>query len=84
MKILHVYGDDDYGALEFENYFKGQSIKSIIEMFIDNEEEHDGDFYMDLFEFGEVDEKFVSWIKDEFCDYDHLKHSNFYLETQTV
>jgi len=53
-------------------------------MFIDNEEEHDGDFYMDLFEFGEVDEKFVSWIKDEFCDYDHLKHSNFYLETQTV
>lgn len=84
MKILHVYGDDDYGALEFENYFKGQTVKSIIERFIYTEEEHDGDFYMDLLEFNEVDEKFAQWIKNQICDYDQLKHENFYLENETV
>lgn len=81
MKVIYVYYENgDYGALEFERYFQGKSVDEIIERFFDNDEEYDGDFDMELYEFGEVDEKFIEFIRDEIHDYDDSKHRNFYLE----
>lgn len=81
MKAIYVYYENgDYGALEFERYFKGKSVNEIIERFFDNDEEYDGDFDMELYEFGEVDEKFIDFIRHKIHDYDDSKHQNFYLE----
>lgn len=83
MKMLYVSGDD-FAALEFQNYFKGQTIASIIERFIDNDEEYDGDFVMELYEFGDVDGEFIHFVRNQIQDYDQSKDCNFYFEDQTV
>lgn len=80
MKLIYVSGDDS-AALEFENYFKGKNVKEIIERF---GEEHDGDFELELFEFDEIDPKFIKFIRNEIQDYDDSKHSNFYCEGEII
>lgn len=83
MKMIYVYGDD-YAALEFEKYFNGKTVKEIIERFFDNEEEHDGDFEMDLYEFEEIDPNFIKFVNRNIQDYDQSKHENFYFETEMI
>ena len=83
MKLIYVSGDD-YAALEFENYFKGKNVEEIIGRFIINDEEHDGDFEIKLFEFDEIDPKFIKFIRNEIQDYDDSKHSNFYCEGEII
>lgn len=84
MKMIYVYGDDDYAALDFERYFNGKSVKEIIERFFDNEEEYDGDFEMKLYEFGEIDPEFIKFVCSSIQDYDQSKHENFYFENQII
>lgn len=87
MKVLHIYGDDDFAVIEFENTFKGRTIQSIISQYFDNDEElpkTENEFYIDLLEFGEIDDGFARWIKNQICDYDQLKNESFYLETDII
>jgi hypothetical protein len=80
MKIIYVHGDDDYGALNFEQSFgleraKDEVAKGNNKFASDNE----GEWYAEVKEFGEVDAAFIDFIKSEIQDYDAAKHKNFYV-----
>lgn len=81
--MIYVSGDA-YSALEFERYFSGQSVKSIIERFLDGNEEHDGDFEMEFYEFEYIDPEFIDFVRNQIQDYDDSKHSNFYFEDRIL
>ena len=81
MKILYVYGDDDYHALSYEG--SGLTQAEVVRACEENGGSHEfeGDdyqFYADVITFGEVDPKFINWVK-QFQDYDDSKHRNFYV-----
>lgn len=84
MKMIYVSGDDDFAALDFENYFNGKTVKEIINRFIDGKEKHDGDFRMRLYEFGEIDPEFINFVRKNIMDHDDAKHTNFYFEDETI
>jgi hypothetical protein len=81
MKILKVFGDDDYAALHFDAEF---DIKTIIQQMEDHEvseyilETKDGEIiYTQLLEFDTPEELF-EYYKSEMQDYDDSKHTNYY------
>lgn len=82
MKMIYVTGDD-YAAIEFEKKFKGRQVLDIIREFFIEDNEFEGEFEMELYEFGEIDPKFIHFIND-LLDYDQLKHENFYFENEIV
>lgn len=75
MKILHVKGDD-FIALEAEDYGIDKLAKAVLKgkppkKFSDCEIiDIPGD---------PPSNEFIDWIKNEICDYDQLKHFNFYI-----
>ena len=76
MKILLIEGDDDYAAVSFEDEIGLEKAKELIA----KGETIKGDsFYGKVLEFGEVDKKFVDFVRDEIQDYDDSKHANFYV-----
>lgn len=82
MKVLYVTGSD-YSSLMFEND-KYLSIEKAVKRCEENNgsfsiynDEYSADFK--LYEFGEVDPKFIDFIEDKFIDYDHSKNSNYYI-----
>lgn len=77
MRILYVYGDDDYAATTFEGDYKFNDIVKKAEE-NDNEIEFEEGMYAKILEFGEVDEKFIEFMK-KIQDYDDSKHHNFYI-----
>jgi hypothetical protein len=81
MKILFVHGDDDYAALQWEQLNQEKTDKIILK-FTTNPtgriEFADG-CYVELKEFGNIDEKFIEFLFDEMLDYDSCKHVNFYI-----
>lgn len=89
MKVLFVKGDD-YSALEFEesNYTVeeiAQLIESKDEEKLENIREEFGYIEFQLFEFGEVDSKFIDFVRNKIQDYDISKAENFYeVEEQAV
>jgi len=88
MRVLKVYSDGDYGAIAFEGAWSGTLVKDILDD-IDNykqdvEEDYEAEYLLEAYDFGEIDIKFVRFIKDEIIDYDDSKHTTFYLETETV
>lgn len=90
MKALYVGSYGDYGALNFENLFKGQKVSWAIDnlgvcyrllaqaMELDEEE-----FQLEVLELN-IDEPTFETIKRRLCDHDGLKHHNIYLETETI
>lgn len=76
MKILLIWGDDDYAALNFEEEMGIEKAKEKLSCGEDIEGEN---FYGKVYEFGDVDEKFIDFIKSEIMDYDMSKHKNFYI-----
>ena len=80
MKILLIEGDSDYAACTFEEEMGIEKAKELIkegkEINIETEESH---FTGTVYEFGEVDEKFVNFVTSHIQDYDQSKHTNFYL-----
>jgi hypothetical protein len=40
---------------------------------------HAENFSVKVYEFLDVDPKFIDFVKREIVDYDHSKHSNFYI-----
>jgi hypothetical protein len=83
MKILHVFGND-YASIEFEKKFKGKLVSDIIQEYFIDDNDFEGDFEMTLLEFSSIDLKFIEFLRNNFLDYDMLKHENFYLENQIV
>lgn len=83
--ILYVYGDGDYGAMTFGQNFNAQEVfddmvaeglteKTLIFFDGDYEEE----LYCEIHRFGEVDLNFVSFLGNEFIDYDLTKAKDFH------
>ena len=82
MIILHVTGDDDFGAMTFESlndpqqFYKQMIEEGVTEKSIEHEE--CGCIYISIKEFGDVDPEFVEYIKDH-QDYDESKNTNFFV-----
>jgi len=91
MKILLVTSDYDYGALSFEE-FATEEIKRKVwkEAFSQPNHKYSADaseiaeteegLELDFtaYQFGEVDTKFIQFVRDEIQDYDDSKFTNFY------
>ncbi len=82
MKILYVTTDGDYGATNFET--TGLSYEQTYEKALANGgllmEEYEGENYIfRAYEFGDVDPKFIDFVRNEIQDYDDSKHKNFYV-----
>jgi hypothetical protein len=79
-RLLMVSGGD-FSALEFSREHSGKKVSDII----DNLSEYEGDeFDLEVYEFGEVDPKFVSFVKQSVMDYDQKKDTNFFFEWETL
>lgn len=80
--LLHVSGGD-YSAQDFEKYFNAQEVyedmvkHNLTLMVFDS-----SDYYIEVrireFKDG-IDGDFISYLYDEFIDYDFAKHTNFYV-----
>ncbi|MBT9167788.1 MAG: hypothetical protein DDT19_01131 [Syntrophomonadaceae bacterium] len=93
MKILKIIADGDYDALTFEEKFSGQKISDLIAQvengkmlaYKDDESDEEAtELNTRVYDVGEIDERFLQFVRNEVQDYDDVKHSNFYLETQTL
>jgi hypothetical protein len=89
MKVLKVDGDDDFGALSFENKHGGLSVDLVIanpDNYLPTEEDDEYEQWnLEVLEFeGTVDDKFITFLKKNIIDYDHSKHTTFYIEGDTV
>lgn len=84
MKLIYVHGDDDYGALYWEQLLdnKKQSyikkLKSQENKIITIEDEG-GETHIELLEFDAVDPKFISFIRSNIQDYDISKARDFFV-----
>jgi hypothetical protein len=85
MKIIFVYGEEDYDAMLFENNFKAdlktwkQIKENSVVIFFDSKEKEKIIINCKALEFGEVDEKFIDFVQGELIDYDEAKTTNFYI-----
>lgn len=93
MKVLYVYGDDDFSALTFCDELHYDNDADLLriwneakasggETVLTNYDEDDGyEIYCRACEFGDVDEKFIGWIKQdvELLDYDDSKARDFFV-----
>lgn len=91
MKILKIIADGDYDACIFEEKFAGQKIADLIEkveakekLTYKDDEGEEQELFARIYEVGEIDERFLAFVRDEVQDYDDAKNSNFYLENQTL
>lgn len=83
-KVLLVTGDGDYGALQFSEEHSAKPVKDIIEN-LDNYSSADEEWNLEVLEFeGNIDPKFVGFIRSRIQDYDDSKHTAFYLETEIL
>ncbi len=85
MKVIYIYGDDDYGFLTFEGseYNKPENLREIWDEayeddnMITTREIDDAVIYFDCYEFDDVDLDFIEFIRNKIQDYDDNKHKNF-------
>lgn len=89
MKVLKVNSDGDYGAVHFENQHGGKSVDEIIanpDKFLPTEEDDEYEQWnLEVLEFeGNVDAKFLDFIKTDMRSWDDRKHENFWVEGETV
>jgi hypothetical protein len=85
MKILHVWGDGDYGAMYVEDeygvqraYNEAKDIDGCLAIYSPDDDRYP-EAYVEVLEFGEVDPKFVSFIEENFMDYDRSKGENYFV-----
>lgn len=78
--FLYVHGSD-YSALDFEQNFNAQEVyKNLLEEGKRKTIFDTDDYYIEVAikEFEGVDNKFIEFVSNELCDYDHLKDKNIY------
>lgn len=89
MRAILVSSGDDYAALQFEDTFSGTSVKEILdnprnyECNIDSEDE-EGYWEIQIIEIGEVDPLFLNFVRNKIQDYEDSKHTNFWIENETI
>ena len=80
MKILYVYGDNDYNALDFERRYGIGSFDNIsTELYNKIINDKNDDSVYDTFEFNDIDKDFIDFVKYELMSYDQMKAENFYI-----
>lgn len=88
MKVLLVNSGDDYAANSFENAHAGTKVLDIIanpDLFLPGEEQDEYEYWeFEVKEIGEVSPEFIEFIRNDIQDHDGKKHTNFYLENETV
>jgi len=75
--FLYVSGGD-YAALAFEENFNAQKVyEKMVRRGLSEITVSDG---IDIIikEFGEIDDKFIEFMKDHLCDYDQLKDADIF------
>lgn len=82
MKILKVYGDNDYAALTYEQRnFKREYV--VEQLGVDGFWEFEEGCYAEIFEFdvelNEETRNLFNFVLEEIGDYDFCKHTNLYL-----
>jgi len=81
MKIIKVFGDDDYAAIQFdkefitENVFKQMEDSNLTELTLVAKDGNE--IYVELLEFNTPEELF-EYYKQDMQDYDDSKHTNYY------
>lgn len=84
MKLIYVHGDDDYGALYWEQLSDEEKDKYTTQLLFQEEkiitiEDEGGETIIELLEFDKVDPKFIVFIKENIQDYDELKGNDFFV-----
>lgn len=83
-KVLLVSGEGDFSVISFENAHGGTKIKDIIDN-IEQYASEDEEWSLEVREFdGEIDQKFVKFIKSEIQDYDQSKNTTFFIESEVL
>jgi hypothetical protein len=83
-RVLLIDGPDDFSVINFESAHGGTPVKDILDN-LEKYESEDEEWYLEAFEFdGDIDPKFVKFIKSKIQDYDQSKNTNFFLETDTI
>lgn len=85
MIVMRVWGDGDYAAVHIEQevgielaYEMAKAEGGYTEI-KDPEDDQWVRAYVQIYEFGKVDPKFLGFLNDHFLDYDTCKHTNFYV-----
>lgn len=87
MKVLKVTSGDDYAALQFENAHGGKKASEIInnlDQYQGDPDDEDAYWELYVYEVGEVSEDFVKFIRRHIQDHDDAKHTQFYMEYDTI
>ena len=89
-RVLYIGCDDDFCASSFQMKFGGTPVSEIIDNIedfkykVEDPEEDYGGWTLKVYEFGEIDPKFVKFIKSKIQDYDDSKNKTFYLESDVI
>lgn len=98
MKVLYVYGDDDFSALTFCDQLRYDNDTDLLRLWneatanggetvLTNDDEDDGyEIYCRACTFGDVDPKFIEWLKfdSDLIDYDMSKARDFFVVKEYV
>lgn len=79
MKIVYVNGQCDYSALEME---ESGELKQLVEQMLEDDItslESQDESIVEIREMGEVDQRFINFVRNNIVDYDFSKMSDFYL-----
>ena len=92
MKLIYVYGNGDYDAVTFEQagYDDPETLRELFDgawsndnhsytLEFKDDEGYDCEVEIDAYEFSEVDEEFINFVRNEIQDYDQSKCANFYV-----
>lgn len=79
MKIVYVSGYNDFSALDMEE--SGELTSLVLKMLDEDitEIESEDQSRIEIIEVGEVDDRFIRFVRNNVCDYDLSKMSEFYL-----
>ncbi|MFW6310933.1 MAG: hypothetical protein ACOC1K_01730 [Nanoarchaeota archaeon] len=87
MKIIKISGYGDYGAKTFEENFNKKDYLDLWKQANNQKDnkltlevgKYNEEIYVEAFQFKEVDKEFISHIRNNYMDYDNMKHTNFYI-----
>jgi len=83
-RVLFIDGPGDFSAINFESAHGGTPVKDILDD-IEKYESDDEEWYLKALEFeGDIDPKFIKFIKSDIQDYDESKNKNFFLESDVI
>jgi hypothetical protein len=87
MKVVYIKAINDFDALQFEQMYASKlTLKHWGELqdkgghlHLNDNDGNQAEIEYELYEFGAVDPKFISFVEEDIMDYDNSKHSNFYI-----